>query len=173
MKDVKTISVPTSREAATIRLYQCFGWTLLNNQEVYSQDSHLERGTLDNKLYNVTRTVHYAKLTFERDPQKLKHYNQVRQLENEFNAVPAPPKKPRLMNKKEMTMAIGGLGFIVLLFLIMSEFVGALLFAAAIGGVFLYQKSTQKKLAAWQVVNQEYLKKRELILQKADRLCRS
>lgn len=165
-KEIKTIKVTTANEAHTIRAYQCFGWTLLNNQEIYVKDSHLQRKF--DGLYNVTETTHYVKLTFERDSYKLRNYQELRQLEDEYNKIPMPGKKPRVLSN----------GFLVV-FAILFLILGLLNFFEGVwkgitslvvyGGILFFVKRLgESKLESWESANRECWAKRERVLEKAE-----
>lgn len=170
-KDIKTVNVPMSREAETIRAYQSFGWVLLNNQEIFVKDSHLKRGTFDGKLYSVTETTHYAKLTFERDPATLKNYARIRSLENAYHSVPKPPKKPVVLPKWALAIFIVlGIFFAWIFSVANAGMIGVLFVGIYAGIVYAVQKRGLSKLPAWQEACKVYHAKCEEILCQADQL---
>ncbi len=102
-REIKTIKIHPNKESDTIYAYQCFGWSLMSSQEVYSKDSHLENRF--STLYSVTETTHYVKLTFERDATSLRNIQKLRELENLYNSV-RDPKKPWVYDRHPaLTMA--------------------------------------------------------------------
>ena len=155
-KDIKTLKVSTAQEEATIRAYQTFGWSLVNNQEVYVKDSHLQRGVFDKKVYSVTETTHYRELcAYERD----------------YYAIPAPSKKPFTFDKSMLAfLAVIALVFVCLFSLFDAGFRGFvfLLFYAAL--IYFIQQRGLAKLPEWNEECKEYRRKREEILSMADRL---
>lgn len=162
-KEIKTIKVTTANEAQTIRAYQCFGWILLNNQEIYVKDSHLDSG------YSVTETIHYVKLTFERDPSRLNNYQQLRSLEETYHAIPGPGKKPSVLGKWGIFFAGGftlGIGLIIMAFKFMK---GISFIAVNAAIIYLIQKNQKAKLRQWEAKNQKFWEKREKVLVQADR----
>ena len=86
----KSISVAPSEEQNTIELFQTFGWELKSSQEVFSQESHLERDGDD--IRSVTSTTNYVKLTFSRD-KEMENYAKLAQLENQFYSISNPVKQ--------------------------------------------------------------------------------
>lgn len=170
-KEIKTLKVSAARETATIRTYQCFGWELLSNQEIYSKDSHLEKW--GNTTYSVTETTHYVKLTFERTPEKLVNYQRIVQLENEYHALPAPPKKP-------FVFKWWGYLFIApfaLIFFAIGMGLGAVipnLIAIAICAATYYiQRTGKAKMPNWQNTCNIYRAKQEEIMNAAYRLLKN
>ena len=68
--EVKSFKVHPDYESEEITFRQKFGWKFVSTQEVYNKDTHLERGISDiilDTTTSVTETVHYVKLTFQRD----------------------------------------------------------------------------------------------------------
>lgn len=170
-KDIKTLKVSTAQEEATIRAYQTFGWSLVNNQEVYVKDSHLQRGVFDKKVYSVTETTHYVKLTFERDPNAVRNYRELCAYERDYYAIPAPSKKPFTFDKSMLAfLAVIALVFVCLFSLFDAGFRGFvfLLFYAAL--IYFIQQRGLAKLPEWNEECKEYWRKREEILSMADRL---
>lgn len=168
-KEIKTFTVHPSQEARTIRAYQCFGWTLLNNQEVYSKDSHLE--AWGKKTYSVTQTTHYVKLTFERDPAHLPNYAQLRQLESAYYAVPHPGKKPFFVLPKAFYIGMGiYVGFIVLILSLVAKdvFMGLVIGGTAAAILYTLKKAGDKKMAEWVAKDKKCWQERERIIQKTD-----
>ena len=161
-KEIKTLKVIPANEARTIRAYQCFGWKLLNNQEVYSKDSHLDSG------WSVTETVHYVKLTFERDPATLKYYDELRRLENMYYSVPAPPKRPKDLGAFAVGIRISCI--ITALITLIFDFMTALCIVVIPELILQWmKKKRQDKIAAWEAVNRKFWEEREHILQQTDR----
>lgn len=160
-KEIKTLNVTTNNEARTIRAFQSFGWTLLNNQEVYVKDSHLDSG------YSITETIHYVKLTFERDGSKLKYYPQLRQLEDAFYAIPEP-KKPRKLNTSMFIFAYVLFGLMAVIMLLTPSPEMVLIPAIAIGAFALWHRNYNAKLKAWQAAYDKCWNKRERILAKTE-----
>ena len=161
-KEIKTIKVNPAQETQMIRAHQCFGWTLLSNQEVYSKDSHLDYG------YSVTETVHYVKLTFERDPMNLRNYQKLKELENAYFSVPGPGKRPGLLGKIEIGLICIftiPIGLLVMLFNFLK---GATIIAIPIAIIIAIRRVQKKKLAIWQNANRKFWEKRECILQQAN-----
>lgn len=167
-KEFKTINVSTANEERTVRAFQGFGWTLKGNQVVHNRDSHLE--AVGNTLYSVTQTIHYVKLSFERDGSKLKYYQQLRQLEDMFWSVPEP-KKPdkKWANFYIIMYAIFGLfAFLMFIIPVSALNVPGLMFAAVAAlNVYLHYQHKQK-VKAWQEAYNKCWRKREQILAKAE-----
>lgn len=80
----KSIQVHPKNEQATIDKMQNFGWTLMNAQDVKTVDNHLEKK--GDKLYSVTETEHYVKLTFTRDVD-LPNLPRIKELETEYDGL--------------------------------------------------------------------------------------
>ena len=163
-KEFKTLNVTTANEERTIRVFQTFGWTLKNNQEIYVKDSHSEvRG---NQRYSVTETTHYVKLSFERDGSKLKYFSQLRQLENAFYAI-SEPQKPRQMDMVGMKAGYILFGFVAILLLV---FRSALIIIpiACIAFLIYRHRMYNDKMKAWQAAYNKCWKKRERILAQAE-----
>lgn len=95
-KDIRTMTVPPEYETDAIQLWMSFGYELLNNQEVLSKDTKLEQGILDaftDTYTQVTETIHYVKLTFQRQTN-IPNYSELRQLEQEFENLAHPGDSP-------------------------------------------------------------------------------
>ena len=112
--ETKSIKASPGNRDSVIRQYETFGWTCTNVQEIYSQDSHMERS--GNNLQSVTETTNYFSLTFQRD-RDMDHYNEVVQLENTFihlqNNIPVKSGKGKgLVTLGVIALIIGLLLFI-------------------------------------------------------------
>ena len=77
----KSISVAPKYEQETIEIHNRFGWLLVSTQEIYNQDSHIERR--GDSLYNVTETENYVKLMFTRD-KDMPNYNEIVSVEQKY-----------------------------------------------------------------------------------------
>lgn len=93
-KQTKSITCAPEDESDLIEIWQTFGWELFSTQEVRDTESHLEQGWGDT-INSVTTTTHYIKLTFQRDPDTVRHYGELAALEREFENVPHPGDCPQ------------------------------------------------------------------------------
>jgi len=162
-KEIEVVNVSPAEEARTIRSFESFGWVLRSNQAVYAKDSHLERR--GRNLYSVTETTNYVKLTFERDGAKLKYYDQLCRLEDEFYAIPLP-KKPHKYNKSGIYIAYILYGLIVLLGLLLRTFAPV---CAGVAGIALFEllyRRMEKKQKEWKTAYDDCWSKREQVLRK-------
>lgn len=108
MTDIKTMTVAPEMENETISLWQDFGYNLKNSQEVYNETERFEQDGLDyllRRIRTVKDTVHYVKLIFERD-HNIPHYQELRDLEDQFNAVPHPGERGRRYSSYEIFMGL-------------------------------------------------------------------
>ena len=108
MTDIKTMKVAPEMENEAIRLWQDFGYNLKNSQEMYNKSIYLDQNGLDylfNQFRSVETTVHYVKLIFERD-HNIPHYQELRDLEDQFNAVPHPGERGRRYSSYEIFMGL-------------------------------------------------------------------
>jgi len=120
----KSIRIHPAQEESMVALMQRFGWNLLSSQEVKTKDSHLE--SIDGKLYSVTESEHYVKLTFSRS-LSLPGLQQIRALENEYFSLIDPTDG-----------SVGGPIFIAIIALVIGFAVGsgtAVLISLGIGGI--------------------------------------
>lgn len=164
-KEFKTLNVTTENEERTIRVFQSFGWTLKNNQEIYVKDSHSE--VWGNQRYSVTETTHYVKLSFERDGSKLKYYQQLCQLEKAFYAIPEP-KKPQ-KKWKNFFVAMYVIYGLLALILLLTPAKEVALFLLALSALFVYlHYRYNQKMKAWQDAYNKCWRKREQIMAKAE-----
>lgn len=93
MIESKSVQVHPASENSTIDLWQNFGWTLQNSQEVNTAESHLERRGDD--LYSVTNTQNYVKLVFQRDTS-MPNYARIKELEGKYAEIlNSEPSRPR------------------------------------------------------------------------------
>ncbi len=145
-KETKSLTVPPSEEAAQIELWQVFGWELFSTQEVLAKDSHLEAGLFNN--VSITETTHYIKLTFQRDSANVNHYAELKALEWEFNNVPYPGDAPTKFSA-------------------LNIFIGLML--CTVPGVYMIAKniSASAKMPKWEQDYNEFLRKRQEILNRA------
>jgi len=82
----KSITVPPSAEQEAIDKYQLFGWVLMSSQEVFNKNTRNEtRKNMmgDDELWNVTETVNYVKLLFQRD-MEIENYKKIKELEEKY-----------------------------------------------------------------------------------------
>lgn len=106
MKDIKTLTVHPDLENNAINFWQDFGYELSSSQEIFSQGFRLEQSGIDylmDGITSVTTTVHYVKLIFERD-HSIPHYQELKELEDQFNAVPHPGARDRKYSAYEIFM---------------------------------------------------------------------
>lgn len=66
-KEVKSIKVHPDYESQEINFRQKLGWEFVSTQEIYNKDTHMESSFFSDSITSVTETVHYVKLTFQRD----------------------------------------------------------------------------------------------------------
>ena len=149
-KDIKTMTVPPAYETDAIQLWMTFGYELLNNQEVLSKDTKLEQGVLDafaDTYTQVTETIHYVKLTFQRETN-IPHYAEFKRLEQEYEDLPHPGDPPE---KNGIIKILIGL------------------FLCTIPGIiFIIQDSGyNSRMADYNAKYSEYAKKRDAILERA------
>lgn len=89
--ETKILEVKNSEEASTIKFWTQFGWQLKSSQRIYNKDSHVERR--GDSLYNVTETIDFTKLVFERDKSN-PNYSIIVKLEEEYlSKLSALPQK--------------------------------------------------------------------------------
>lgn len=168
-KEYKTIKVHPNDEARMIRETQCFGWSLVGNQEVHFKDSHLESWGRD--TYSVTRTTHYVKLTFERDPATLQNYDQLRRLENTYLSVPGPGKEPFVAKMKPAVTA--GVIIYTVMILLMTLITGGWgtgIFVIAViwGLAYLFKRFAGNKYSEWKARGNKFWEERGRIAQQAE-----
>lgn len=161
-KEIKTVKVSTAMEEQTIYAYQVFGWKLLNNQEIYSKDSHLHNG------WSVTETVHYVKLTFEREAANTKQFYEIKRLENAYHQVAGPGKKPSVLGLAE-ALAVFSCEIPVLIIALLFSFKD--LFLIIVGTIVVLtfiRKIQQKRLATWEAACRKVNEKKRNILREAE-----
>jgi hypothetical protein len=166
-KETKTITVHPDRVQDSMDEHRIFGWDVLSNQEVKTVDSHLEDRGGD--LYSVTKTEHYIRLTYQRDPSSIPHYSEIAALDKEYFSLPSPGGRSNLFSK--FSLIILGIGLVIIIAgFTQLEFglSGALfpmLFGAAI--IFLRVFFHIRKNKKWDNDFAVYSKKREEIAEKA------
>ena len=92
--EIKSFKIHPDYESEEISFRQKFGWKFVSTQEVYNKDTHIERGFSDIILDTstcVTETVHYVKLTFQRDRTSVNP--RLLELENKIDRL-NPPAAP-------------------------------------------------------------------------------
>lgn len=153
-KQTKSLTCHPDAEQSVIEVWQTFGWELFSTQEVRDTDSHLEQGLFDDSIYSVTTTTHYIKLTFQREPEKVAHYAELKKLEDEFNSVPDPGPCPQ----GESVLKI---------------FLGFMLFT--IPGVIWLVRTIAAAAAKpkWKKAHEEYIRKRQEIYSRAQAIANS
>lgn len=80
--ETKTVKVHPSQEEFYIDTYARFGYSLFSRNEVYSKDSHLEKG-YNGSVNQVTETTNYVSLTFQRD-KDMPYYQEICAIEKKF-----------------------------------------------------------------------------------------
>jgi hypothetical protein len=167
-KETKTITVHPDYVQKSMDEHQIFGWDVLSNQEVKTVDSHLEEKGGD--LYSVTKTEHYIRLTYQRDPSSIPNYSEIAALDKEYFSVPQPGKRSNLFSK--LSLIILGVGVVIFIggatqlkYGISGFSLGYMIFGAAIVAlrVFLHIRKNKK----WDIDYSVYLKKKEEIAEKA------
>lgn len=176
-KEIKTLTVKPNEDAQTIQNLQCFGWKLLSSQEVYNKDSHLE--VWGKNTYSVTQTMHYVKLTFERDSSKIANYSQIRRIEEAYMSIPYPQKSIWLKLEKEeikrrQILVFGILGFFCVFSILMGSLAGeigkGLLMSAFIAGfAYLLTNFINKQVEKYERAVSMCWKKRNRIAQQAEK----
>lgn len=146
-KQTKSITCHPDNESGLIEIWQTFGWELFSTQEVRDTESHLEQGWGDT-INSVTTTTHYIKLTFQRDPQNVPHYDELKALEDQFYSVPDPGPCPEGPS-------------------IVQIFIGFML--CTIPGVYWLIKriSASKSRPKWEQDHAEYVRRRQEIYDRA------
>lgn len=149
-KDIKTMTVPPEYETDAIQLWMTFGYELLNNQEVLSKDTKLEQGVLDafaDTYKQVTETIHYVKLTFQRETS-IPHYAELKRLEQEYDNLPHPGDPPQKNG-------------------IVKIFIGLCLCTIP-GIIYIIQDSSyNSRMTEYNAKYSEYAKKRDDIIERA------
>jgi hypothetical protein len=149
-KDIKTMTVPPEYETDAIQLWMTFGYDLLNNQEVLAKDTRLEQGVLDSfadTYTQVTETIHYIKLTFQRETN-IPHYAELKRLEQEYDSLPHPGEPPQKN------------GIIKIFF--------GLMLCTIPGIIFIIQDlGYNSNMAEYNKAYSEYVRKRDDILERA------
>ncbi|MDR2592646.1 MAG: hypothetical protein LBC59_07565 [Chitinispirillales bacterium] len=97
-KETKFITVEPSETENTIDLWQNFGWVLIGvPQEILSQTSgtsHLERrGDSIYSVRNAGTTIHYVRITFQRD-KNMPNYAELVRLEKAYHTESNLPSQP-------------------------------------------------------------------------------
>ena len=90
-KEVKSIKVHPDYESEEIEFRQKFGWEFVSTQEIYNKDTHMESSLFSDTITSVTETVHYVKLTFQRDRSTVNP--KLLDLEREIDNL-SPPAEP-------------------------------------------------------------------------------
>ncbi|MDR2782422.1 MAG: hypothetical protein LBB48_01015 [Treponema sp.] len=105
-KETKTVQVGPDQADQMLNLMESFGWEFHSRQTIKNKDSHLEqRG---DSVYSVTESEHYVELTFQRDTS-IDHYNELVDLEQQFNAVEDPGPPPIRFGKFWLIISAVGL----------------------------------------------------------------
>ncbi len=81
MIESTSAKVHPNEEIDMIRTYEQFGWVLKSNQEIRSENSHIENS--GGSLYSVTEKTHYINLMFQRDTS-IPNYKQLTELEEKY-----------------------------------------------------------------------------------------
>lgn len=146
MQETRSIRCRVSEEDNEVRLWQCFGWTLLSSQEVNIVDNSLESDYAGN-VYQVKHKEQYIKLVFARETN-MKNYSELVSLERQYDSI------------KEIPYKMYFFSFIKLIFFNVIYLI-----------IFIIKKNRIKK-ANEQIKqhNQVILKKKQEILEKARRL---
>lgn len=152
-KQTKSVTCHPDSESDVIEIWQTFGWELFSTQEVRDTESHLEQGWGDT-INSVVSTTHYIKLTFQRDPENVAHYAELKKLEDEFNSVPDPGPYPEGES-------------------ILKIFLGFML--CTIPGVYWLFKTIKASAQRpkWNQKYEEYTRKRQEIYEKAVQVANS
>jgi hypothetical protein len=66
------------------------------------------------KLYSVTATEHYIRLTFQRDPASIPDYQEIAALDEEYFSVPHPGRRSNLFSKPSLIIMGIGVFFFIL-----------------------------------------------------------
>lgn len=148
--ETKSLQVAPADEQSTIDTYQKFGWSVQNSQEIYSKDSHQE--VKGGKLYSVTETTNYVKLTFQRD-KDMEYYSEVVALEQRFLNLVVPTYKKSGLIKLGIILLIVGV-----IFCFASPIVGIILLLGAGASLFFGIKKSKE---AKEVYNKRYQEYRE------------
>jgi hypothetical protein len=148
-KETKTITVHPDHVQDSMDEHQIFGWDVLSNQEVKTVDSHLEDRGGD--LYSVTKTEHYIRLTYQRDPSSIPNYPEIAALDKEYFYIPQPGKRSNLFSK--LSLIILGIGVVIFIggttqlgYGISGDSLGYMIFGAAIVAlrVFFHIRKNKK-----------------------------
>ena len=132
------------------------------------KDSHSE--VWGNQRYSITETTHYVKLSFERDGSKLKNYQQLRQLEDAFNAVAEPKKKPKKLKEWKAFFISMYIFFGLFLLIGLSEHTLPLMLigGSVVALVAYLHKRHIRNVKVWQDAHNKCWKKREQIMLRAE-----
>jgi hypothetical protein len=115
MKETKSVSVSLSQENVEIAIWSDFGWEVQSSQEIFNQNSGLERR--GDTIYNVTTTTNYVKLVFQRD-DSISNYSQIKQKEAEFDSlVDKPLKGPSINIWWIISFLLYGVGLVIFIIL--------------------------------------------------------
>jgi hypothetical protein len=151
-KEPKTIQVEPDQADQMIVLMGAFGWEFQSRQTIKNKYSHLERKGDD--LYSVTESEHYVELHFQRD-RSMDHYNELVELERQFNAVEHPGPYPVRFGK--IWLIISGIGL--------------LLYVAPGIAIIIWRFVRYSKLSKiWASEYEAYEQERAKIVQQADAL---
>lgn len=91
MQETRSIRCRMSEEDNEVRLWQCFGWTLLSSQEVNVVDNSLESDYSGN-VYQIKHKEQYVKLVFARETN-MKNYSELVSLERQYDSMKEIPYK--------------------------------------------------------------------------------
>jgi len=178
-KETKTITVHPNHVQGSMDEHRIFGWDVMSVQEVKTVDSHLE--TRWDNLYNVTKTEHYIRLTYQRDPTTIPYYSELSILEQEYDSLRGPIWSRRSNLFSIISLIILGIG-IFLLFACVLTFTQRELFPTSdlgsagflgvigIGIITLRVVLHVKKNKQWDNSFRAYVYKQKELLEKAKKL---
>lgn len=91
-KEIKSFKCNPDYEQDEIEFRQKVGWEFVSTQEIYNKDTHMESSIFSDSVTSVTETVHYVKLTFQRERKNVNpELLDLEQRIDNFRA-PKPPK---------------------------------------------------------------------------------
>lgn len=120
MIEYRTERIDPRYEESTLKTYAAFGWTLIDSQEIYNENTEISGaeikqygafmqgytghvGKIDMK--STTRVTHFLSMRFGRDTQ-MHGYEQLRELEEKFYACASTPN-PKTPVKRTAITVIG------------------------------------------------------------------
>lgn len=83
MFETRTVKVHPDDEQSKINEMTCFGWSMINRQEILSHDNYLSEE--NGKIYQHRKTTHFVSLVFQRD-MNLPNIQKIRELQAKFDA---------------------------------------------------------------------------------------